>query len=192
MPKLTGSRRLFHPLRWPCPICGKEVTDRAPAGRPLHVEHGHAPGCARLAGDQRAEDRQRRGRLPELIVYSKDPVGALQRHWLAERITDDCPRCGWHGDFHHYITTIRGDWSAAICDDCYAGLHPDVTVTVRYFSARSPIDKEPVAAIRQRTRSDHDYSRSGISLTWGRCLLVMPVIRGPAAADSAAAAGVSG
>ena len=59
-------------------------------------------------------------------------VGPVQRHRLAERITDDCTRCGWHGYFHTYIATIDGDWArAAVCDDCYADLHPAVTVTVR-------------------------------------------------------------
>jgi RNase P subunit RPR2 len=65
----------------------------------------------------------------------------MQRHWLRERITDDCPRCGWHGYFHHYIATVGGDWATAVCDDCYADLHPGVTVAVRYFSARSPLDR---------------------------------------------------
>ena len=31
--------------------------------------------------------------------------------------TEDCPRCGWHGYFQHYIATIGGDWGAAVCDD---------------------------------------------------------------------------
>jgi hypothetical protein len=52
MHQLTGGRGLFRPLRWLCPSCGQQVADRAPAGRPVHVEHGHAPGCARLSGDQ--------------------------------------------------------------------------------------------------------------------------------------------
>lgn len=59
----------------------------------------------------------------------------MQRHWLRERITDDCPRCGWHGYFHHYIATVDGDWSLAVCDNCYADLHPEITVTVRFYSA---------------------------------------------------------
>ena len=29
----------------------QQVTDRAPAGRPVHAGHGHAPGCARLAAE---------------------------------------------------------------------------------------------------------------------------------------------
>lgn len=89
----------------------------------------------------------------------------MQRHWLAERITDDCPRCGWHGYFHHYVTTIRGDWSNGVCDDCYADLHPALTVTVRYYSARSPLDGEPVAVMRQRTRSDYEFPDLGQMLT---------------------------
>jgi hypothetical protein len=115
-------------------------------------------------------------------VHSEDPAGAVQRHWLAEPVTDDCPRCGWRGYFHHYLTTIGGDWSAAVCDNCYADLHPDITVTVRYFSARSPIDGEPVAAIRQRTRSDHDYPDVGHfpdlgqMLTWRLAWIHTPML----------------
>jgi hypothetical protein len=159
---LTGSRSYFPALRWDRPACGQTVTDRAAAGRPVHVEDGHAPGCARLAADQAADDQQRRARLAGLIVHSEEPAGRLQRHWLAEPVTEDCPRCGWHGYFHHYIATIGGDWSAAICDDCYVDLHPDITVTVRYYSARSPIDGQPVAATTTTPAS-------GISPTAGRC-----------------------
>jgi len=140
---LTGSRSRFPALRWDCTGCGQRVTGRAPAGRPVHAEHGHAPGCARLAAGQAAEEGERRERLARLIVHSEEPAGSLQRHWLAERIEDDCPRCGWHGYFHHYLATIGGDWSAAVCGNCHAGLHPDIAVTVRYFSARSPLDGSP-------------------------------------------------
>ena len=44
---LTGSGSRFPALCWDCPGCGQQATDRAPAGRTVHVEHGHAPGCAR-------------------------------------------------------------------------------------------------------------------------------------------------
>jgi hypothetical protein len=154
--QLTGSQRRFPPLTWACPHCGQQVTDRVPAGRPAHVEHGHAPGCARLAKDQAGDDQRRREQLPHQILHSEPAVGPVQRHWLRERSTEDCPRCGWRGYFHHYIITIDGDWAAAVCDDCYADLHPDITVAVRYFSA-SYGGREPFGAIRQRTRSDHDY-----------------------------------
>ena len=90
--KLTGSDSGYYvPLTWPCPGCGQQVTDRAAYCRPTHVEHGHKAGCAR---DQAANDARRRDRLPGQIVHSEDSVGAMQRHWLAERVTDDCPRCG--------------------------------------------------------------------------------------------------
>lgn len=46
-------------------------------------------------------------------------------------------------------------------DDCYADLHPGITVTVTFYSARWPGDGKAVAAIRQRTRSDHDYPDIG-------------------------------
>jgi hypothetical protein len=81
----------------------------------------------------------------------------MQRQWLAGQIRDDCPRCGWHGTFHHTITTIDGDWTRAICDYCYADLHPDITVTVKFFSARSYGNSEPFMVIRQRNRSDQTY-----------------------------------
>lgn len=70
-----------------------------------------------------------------------------------------------HRDRRH-IATVGGDWSAAVCGNYYADLHPDVTVTVRYFSARSPLDGEPVAVIRQRTRSDREFPDLGQMLTW--------------------------
>jgi hypothetical protein len=150
----------YPPLTWPCPGCGRQVTDLTPDGRPVHAELGHAANCARLARDQAADDALRRAWLPRLILHSEDPVGPVQRHWLAGRITDDCPRCGWHGYFHHHLATIGGDWTRAVCDGCYADLHPGITVTVKFFSARFGRD-DPFAVIRQRDRSDHDYPGIG-------------------------------
>jgi predicted RNA-binding Zn-ribbon protein involved in translation (DUF1610 family) len=145
--KLTGSRR-YPPLTWPCPGCGHQVTDRAATGRPVHIEHGHARGCARLAGDQAADAADRSGRLPRLIAASEPAHEGLQRHRLTEAIIDDCPRCGWHGYFHDYLATIGGDWSTAVCDNYYADIHPAITITVRFFSARPPA--RPGAASRSR------------------------------------------
>jgi len=79
---------------------------------------------------------------------------------------DDCPRCGWSGCCHQYLATIDGDWSTAVCDDRYADLHPGITVTVRFFSARSAGMKEPCAVIRERTRSDHRFPDLGEQLAW--------------------------
>jgi hypothetical protein len=107
----------YRPLTWPCPGCGNQVTDLAPGGRPARAELGHAAGCTRLARDQGADDALRREWLPRLILYSDDPIGSLQRHWLAGPITDDCPRCGWHGYFHHHLATIDGNWAYTLCDD---------------------------------------------------------------------------
>src|SRR5436189_232020 len=67
--KLTGGRS-FPPLTWSCPACGQQVTDRAPTGRPAHIEHGHASGCARLSRDQAIDAETRRARLPHLIGQS--------------------------------------------------------------------------------------------------------------------------
>jgi hypothetical protein len=163
--ELSGTENYHPPLTWTCQPCGQQVTDCAPAGRPVHVEHGHGPGCARLARDQAAEDQRRRAHLPGLILNSEPPVGPVQRHWLREPVTDDCPHCGWHGYFHHYIATIDGDWANAVCDDCHADLHPDITVTVTFNAARAPRSLprggEAVAVIRQRDRSDHDYPGIG-------------------------------
>jgi hypothetical protein len=60
-------------------------------------------------------------------------------------------------------------------EDCYADLHPGITVTVKFFSARSAGSSEPFMVIRQRTRSDqHDASLSlipdlGQQMTWQLC-----------------------
>ena len=107
----------YPPLTWPCPGCEQQVTDLAPGGRPIHTELGHTAGCTRLARDQAADDALRRDRLPRLILHSEDPIGLLRRHWLAGPITDDCPRCGWHGYFHHHLATIDGDWARTVCDN---------------------------------------------------------------------------
>jgi hypothetical protein len=163
--QLTGSRR-YPPLVWPCPVCGQQVTDRAATGRPIHVEHGHRAYCTRLAHDQAAEAADRRTRLPRLVAVSEPAAGPLQWHRLKEPIIDDCPRCGWHGYFHTHLATIEGDWSAAVCDNCYADLHPAVTVGVQYFSVRSPSSPGPIAAIRERARSDRRYPDIGEEMNW--------------------------
>jgi hypothetical protein len=173
--KLTGSRR-YPPLTWPCPGCQQQLTDRAAAGRPAHIEHGHAPGCAQLAHDQAADAAARRARLPRLIESSDPAAGPLQRHRLTGRITDDCPRCGWHGYFDEHVATIGGDWSAVVCDDCYADLCPGITVTVAFFSARSPWDQEPFAVIRQRTRSDERFPDIGQMMIWQLCWEHTPML----------------
>jgi hypothetical protein len=59
------------------------------------------------------------------------------------------------------VNSVDGDWAAAVCDDCYAGLHPGITVTVKCYPARWPADGRTVAVIRQRTRGDHDYPDIG-------------------------------
>lgn len=186
MEKLTDSRR-YPPLRWPCPGCGQQVTDRAAVGRPVHIEHGHRPGCARLARDQAANAAYRQARLPSLVASSEPAVGDLQRHRLAQVVIDDCPRCGWHGYFHDYLATLGGDWATAVCDNCYADLHPGITVTVRFFSARSGGSSEPFAVIRERTRSDHPVADIGQQLAWRlaweHTTLLVEDARGEAMAD---------
>ena len=162
---LTGSRR-YPPLTWPCPGCKQQVTDRAPTGRPVYVEHGHAAGCSRLAHDQAADAARRREQLPRLIEHSEPALGSLQRHRLGKPIIDDCPRCGWHGYFHTHLATIDGDWSAAVCDDCYADLHPEITVTVKFFSARGSGGGESYGVIRERTRSDYQFPDIGQQMVW--------------------------
>jgi hypothetical protein len=172
-----GGREAASPavLTWPCPGCGQQVTDLAPRGRPVYAELGHVAGCPRLARDQAADDALRRTWLPRLILHSEDPVGPVQRHWLAGRITDDCPRCGWHGYFHHNLATIGGDWTRAVCDDCFADLSPAITVTVKFFSVRSYGSSEPFMVIRQRNRSDQTYRDGkqipdlGQQMTWQLC-----------------------
>jgi hypothetical protein len=162
-------------LTWPCSGCGQQVTDRAASGRPVYAELGHGAACPRLARDQAADDALRRDWLPRLILYSEDPAGPVQRHWLAGRIRDDCPRCGWHGYFHTHLATIDGQWARTVCDDCWADLNPGITVTVEFFAARSAGSSEPFAVIRQRTRSDRDYPGLGHvpdlgqQMTWQLC-----------------------
>jgi hypothetical protein len=112
--QLAGGQRRYPPLTWRCLGCGQQVTDRAASGRPVHIEHGHGTGCVRLARDQAADDDWRREQVPRLILHPEPAAGPVQRHWLRERITDDCPRCGWRGYFHHYLATIDGDWAAAV------------------------------------------------------------------------------
>jgi hypothetical protein len=165
MEHVTGSRR-WPPLTWLCTECGRQVTDRAGAGRPIHIEHGHAGACRRLRRDQAAHAARRADWMPTLIASSDPAVGLVQRHRLARPVIDDCPRCGWSGYFHEYLVTIDGDWSNTVCDNCYADLHPAVTVTVQFFSARSPGASEPFAVIRERTRSDHRFPDLGQQLGW--------------------------
>ena len=163
------------------------MTDRAAIGRPIHTEHGHARGCARLARDQAADAADRRSRLPRLIAASEPAHEGLQRHRLTAAIIDDCPRCGWHGYFHDYLATLDSDWATAVCDNCYADLHPAITVTVQYFSARSPGSSESFAVIRQRTRSDHRFPDIGQQLawrlSWEHTTLLAADARGDATAD---------
>jgi hypothetical protein len=111
-----------------------------------------------------------------VILHCEDPAGPLQRHWLAGPVTDDCPRCGWHGSFHHHLATVGGDWTRAVCDDCFAGLHPAITVTVQFFSARPAGSGEPSAVIRQRTRSDDPYPDLGQQRTWRLCWEHTPML----------------
>jgi hypothetical protein len=160
----TGSQRRYAPVTWRCSSCGRQVTDRAGTGRPAHVEHGHAPGCARLARDQAADDARRRATLPALAKGCDPPCGRLQRHHLAEPVIEDCPRCGWRGYFHEYMTTIDGDWATAVCDNCYDDLRPGITVTACFYSASS--GEEPFAVIRQRIWSDCEYPDTGQVMTW--------------------------
>jgi hypothetical protein len=163
--RVTGSRRC-PPLTWHCADCGQQVTDRAGAGRPIHTEHGHAAGCRRLRRDQAAAAARRCAYLPTLVASSEPAIGSLQRHRLTGPIIDDCPRCGWSGYFHEYLATVDGDWSTTVCDNCYADLHPGITVTLRFFSARSAGMKEPFAVIRERSRSDYRYPDLGEQLAW--------------------------
>jgi hypothetical protein len=165
----TAPALLFLGAQHAAPACGQQVTDRMPAGRPAHIEHGHAPGCARLARDQAIDADTRRASLPQLIGQSELACGALQRHRLTRPIISDCPRCGWHGYFHDYLATINDDWAAAVCDNCYADLHPEIAVSVAFFSARLPVSRGPSIVIRRRTRSDRRYPDLGEQMAWRLC-----------------------
>jgi hypothetical protein len=167
---LAGAGSRLAPLAWPCPGCGRQVSDVAPDGRPVHVEAGHGWGCARLARDQARDDEDRRGRLPRLVAWSEAGDGPLQRHRLARRFTDWCPRCGWHGYFDGWAATVRGNWARVVCDDCWADLSPAVTVTVTFYVCSTRPGRggagEPFAVIRQRARSDHGPPDAGQAMTW--------------------------
>ena len=117
--ELTSSERGHSPLTWAVPWVWAA---------------GHRPGC-RPGGRSTSNTAMRRtaaawpatrppttaarwDRSPRLMVQSEDPPSArCSGTGSRERITDDCPRCGWHGYFHHYIATVDGDWAAAVCDD---------------------------------------------------------------------------
>jgi hypothetical protein len=153
---------------WPCADCGRQVTDLAPLGRPVHTEAGHDAECTRIARDQAADDAERQARLPALIRSSEPARGPLQRHRLAGRFIDDCPRCGWRGYFDTAAATLGGDWTRLLCDNCYADLVPEITVSVTYYACDFPIAgrDDPFGVIRQRARSDHEYPDLGQIITW--------------------------
>lgn len=183
---LVGDGSRLAPLAWLCPGCGQQVSDVAPDGRPVHIEAGHRPGCARLARDQALDDDDRRARLPGLVAWSDAPAGPLQRHRLARGLTDWCPRCGWHGHFDGWAATVGGDWARAVCDDCWADLNPAVTVTVTFYTCSTrPAGRgtgEPFAVIRQRARSDHGPPGAAQAMTWEPFWRWTPLLAGKASA----------
>jgi hypothetical protein len=91
--------------------------------------------------------------------------GPVQRHRLARRFVDDCPRCGWRGWFDTWAAAIGGDWARLLCDDCYADLAPGITVSVAWYACASG-GGEPFGVIRQRKRSDERYPDLGQIITW--------------------------
>jgi hypothetical protein len=90
----------------------------------------------------------------------------LQRHRLVDaRFVDSCPRCGWRGFYDTHAVALNGDWTRLLCDDCYADLNPDITVSVTYFVCQYP-GRDPFGVIRQRARSDEKYPDLGQIITW--------------------------
>jgi hypothetical protein len=120
---------------------------------------GHRPDSDRPARPRRTRPRTR-------LARDQAAEAQARRDRLAHRITDDCPRCGWHGYFFHHITIVDGDWAAGVCDDCYADLHPHITVTVQFFAVCDRDRPEPLAVIRQRTRSDWGPLNNAEIMTW--------------------------
>ena len=85
--QLTGSQRRYPPLTWTCPQCGQQVTDRAASGRPVHVEHGHAPGL-RPAGPRPGRRRRtppRAGPPPDPALRTRGRPGAAALAARADR-----------------------------------------------------------------------------------------------------------
>jgi hypothetical protein len=68
------------------------------------------------------------------------------------------PSCRLLGGLQYFLVRVRLFEKPRVCR-AYADLHPGITV--RFYSARWPDDGRPVAAIRQRTRSDYDYPGIG-------------------------------
>jgi hypothetical protein len=66
---------------------------------------------------------------------------------------------------HSQLATFDGDWSAAVCDNCYADPNPALPPPSPSFSVRTPGDQEPFTVIRQRTRSDSPYPGVGQIMT---------------------------
>jgi hypothetical protein len=91
--QLTGSQRRYPPLTWVCLQCGQQVTDRAASGRPVHVEHGHAPGCARLGRDEAADNERRREQIPPAGTCTPCRPGTSRCTCLPGRCTA-CPAAG--------------------------------------------------------------------------------------------------
>jgi hypothetical protein len=57
-------------------------------------------------------------------------------------------------------------WTCAAARVSVHAGHPLITVTVKFFSARGPRTGEPVAVIRQRTRSDYPFPDLGQAMAW--------------------------
>jgi hypothetical protein len=178
-------------LRWRCAECRRLVTDIAPLGRPIHTDLGHDVGCPRLARDQAADDKERITRVTAMVTGSERSRGLLQRHRLAGRFIDDCPRCGWHGHFDTWAVTLNGDWARLLCDTCYADLVPEIEVTTAfYICSTQPYDpgpEGPFAVIRRRTRSDQKFPDNGQVLScepyWQWTAILAEEARGSALCD---------
>ena len=134
--------------------------------RPIHVEHGHAPGCARLAADRAAEAEEnaaaagaadgpfgaRRGRYSDTGWPSGSPVTARGAVGTATSTTT--------------FAALDRDWSAAVLRRVarrpVSDPHGHRPVLLRLLAHRRGVGRGRC----KHTRSDYEFPDLGQMLTW--------------------------
>ena len=141
--------------------------------RPAHAEHRHVAGCARLARDQAADATLRRDWLPRLILHSEPGrPGAAALAAARASMTARAAAGTATSTTTSPPSTATGPPRSG---DCYADLHPDITVTVKFFSARWPggsraVRRDPPAdPQRPRLPRHRAFPDIGQQMTWQLC-----------------------